>query len=80
MAQVGGLLLVEEVEDRENKVVYFMSLDRVKWRKPVVPGDTIVFELEMLQFRRGVCRMRGEGFVEGALVAEAELMATVVDR
>ena len=80
MAQVGGLLLMEEVEKDEDKVVYFMSLDRVKWRKPVTPGDTIVFELELLQFRRQVCKMKGQGFVEGKLVAEAEMMATIVDR
>ena len=80
MAQVGGLLLMEEVEKHEDKVVYFMSLDRVKWRKPVTPGDTIVFELELLQFRRKVCKLKGQGFVEGTLVAEAEMMATIVDR
>ena len=80
MAQVGGLLLMEEVEKHEDKVVYFMSLDRVKWRKPVTPGDTIVFELALLQFRRQVCKLKGQGFVEGTLVAEAEMMATIVDR
>lgn len=80
MAQVGGLLLMDAVEDPEDKVVYFMTMDNVKWRRPVTPGDTIVFELEMLQFRRHVCRMRGMGFVDGKLVAEAELMARIVDR
>ncbi|GMV07802.1 MAG: 3-hydroxyacyl-[acyl-carrier-protein] dehydratase FabZ [Gemmatimonadota bacterium] len=80
MAQVGGLLLMDAVEDPENKVVYFMSLDNVKWRRPVTPGDTIVFELEMLQFRRHVCKMRGVGRVDGHVVAEAELMARIVDR
>jgi UDP-3-O-[3-hydroxymyristoyl] N-acetylglucosamine deacetylase / 3-hydroxyacyl-[acyl-carrier-protein] dehydratase len=80
MAQVGGLLLMDAVEDHENKVVYFMSLDNVKWRRPVTPGDQIRFEVEMLQFRRHVCKMRGEGFVDGSLVAEAELMARIVDR
>jgi len=80
MAQVGGLLLMDAIEKPEEKVVYFMSLDNVKWRRPVTPGDQIVFELEMLQFRRHVCRMRGEGYVDGNLVAEAELMARIVDR
>jgi len=80
MAQVGGLLLMDHVEKPESKVVYFMSADRVKWRRPVTPGDTLVFELEMLQFRRGVCKMQGKAFVEGVLVAEAELMATIVDK
>lgn len=80
MAQVGGLLLMDSIERPEDKVVYFMSLDNVKWRRPVVPGDRLLFELELLQFRRGICRMRGEAFVDGKLVAEAELMARVVER
>ncbi len=80
MAQVGGLLLMDSIDRPEEKVVYFMSLDNVKWRRPVTPGDQLVFELELLQFRRGICRMRGEARVAGRLVAEAELMARVVDR
>ena len=80
MAQVGGLLLMDAVENPEDKVVYFMSLDNVKWRRPVTPGDQIRFELEMLQFRRHVCRMRGIGMVDGHVVAEAEMMARIVDR
>lgn len=80
MAQVGGLMLMEAVENPEDKVVYFMSLDGVKWRRPVTPGDTLVFELEMVQFRRGICRMRGEAFVEGVLVAEGDLMARIMDK
>jgi UDP-3-O-[3-hydroxymyristoyl] N-acetylglucosamine deacetylase / 3-hydroxyacyl-[acyl-carrier-protein] dehydratase len=80
MAQVGGLLVMETIEDPRNKVVYFMSLDNVKWRRPVVPGDQIIFEVEVLQIRGGTCRMRGVGRVDGNVVAEAEMMARVVDR
>jgi UDP-3-O-[3-hydroxymyristoyl] N-acetylglucosamine deacetylase/3-hydroxyacyl-[acyl-carrier-protein] dehydratase len=80
MAQVGGLLLMDAVENPEEKVVYFMSLDNVKWRRPITPGDQIRFQLEMLSLRRHVCKMRGEGFVDGKLVAEAEMMARIVDR
>ncbi len=80
MAQVGGLLLMDTIENPEDKVVYFMSLDNVKWRRPVTPGDQIVFELEMIQFRRRVCRMKGRGTVDGERVAEAELMARIVER
>jgi UDP-3-O-[3-hydroxymyristoyl] N-acetylglucosamine deacetylase/3-hydroxyacyl-[acyl-carrier-protein] dehydratase len=80
MAQVGGLLMMGAIEDIEQKVVYFMSLDNVKWRRPVVPGDQIRFELELLSMRRHVCKMRGEGYVDGKLVAEAEMMARIVDR
>ncbi len=80
MAQVGGLLLMDAIDEPENKVVYFMSLDNVKWRRPVTPGDQIVFELEMLQLRKHVCRMRGVGSVNGNVVAEGELMARIVDK
>ena len=80
MAQVGGLLLMDAVENPEDKVVYFMSLDNVKWRRPVTPGDQLRFELEMLQFRRHTCRMRGVGYVDGQVVAEAEMMARIVEK
>jgi UDP-3-O-[3-hydroxymyristoyl] N-acetylglucosamine deacetylase/3-hydroxyacyl-[acyl-carrier-protein] dehydratase len=80
MAQVGGMLLMGAVENPEDKVVYFMSLDNVKFRRPVVPGDQIRFELEMLQFRGKRCKMRGEAFVDGNKAAEAEMMAQIVDR
>lgn len=80
MAQVGGLLLMDSVEKPEDKVVYFMSLDNVKWRRPVTPGDQIVFELEILQLRKHTCRMKGVGRVDGNVVAEAEMMARIVDR
>jgi len=80
MGQVGGLLLMDVVEKPEDYVVYFMALDNVKWRRPVVPGDQLIFELEMLQFRRHVCRMRGRGMVDGEVVAEADLLARIVER
>jgi UDP-3-O-[3-hydroxymyristoyl] N-acetylglucosamine deacetylase/3-hydroxyacyl-[acyl-carrier-protein] dehydratase len=82
MAQVGGMLLMSHFEGQnvEDKVVYFMSLDNVKFRRPVVPGDQIRFELEMLQFRGKTCRMKGVGYVDGQVVAEAEMMAMVTDR
>src|SRR5690606_12357369 len=80
MAQVGGLLLLEAVEDVENKTIYFMALDNVKWRRPITPGDQIRFELEMLQLRRYVCRMRGVGYVDGQVAVEAEMMAGIRDR
>jgi UDP-3-O-[3-hydroxymyristoyl] N-acetylglucosamine deacetylase / 3-hydroxyacyl-[acyl-carrier-protein] dehydratase len=80
MAQVGGLLMMDAIDNVEDKVVYFMTMDNVKWRRPVTPGDQIRFELEMVQFRRHTCRMRGVGFVDGQVVAEADLMARIVDR
>jgi len=80
MAQVGGVLLMEKLPDADQKVVYFMTIDGVKFRRPVTPGDTLVFDVEVLQYRRGVCKLSGRALVEGKLAAEAELMASVVDR
>ena len=79
MAQVGGLMLMLGREETRGKVVYFMTLDKAKWRKPVTPGDQLVFEVEVLQLKRHTCRMRGTGTVDGHLVVEAEMMARIVD-
>jgi UDP-3-O-[3-hydroxymyristoyl] N-acetylglucosamine deacetylase/3-hydroxyacyl-[acyl-carrier-protein] dehydratase len=80
MAQVGGLLIMDTIENIDDKVVYFMSMDGVKWRRPVTPGDQIRFEVEILQIRRQVCRMRGIGYVDGHVASEAEFMAAIMDR
>ena len=80
MAQVGGMLLLGPMEDPESKVVYFMSLDNVKFRRPVKPGDQIRFELEMTQIRGMVCKMRGLAKVDGDVVCEADMAAMVRDR
>ena len=80
MAQVGGILLMGQIEGYESKVVYFMSLDNVKFRRPVLPGDQLRCELEMVQNRGRTCRMKGMAYVDGQVVAEAEMMARVVDR
>jgi len=80
LAQCGGLLLMNEVERPEDKVMYFMSMDGVKFRKPVVPGDQLRLELELLQRRGPVCRLKGVARVEGKVVAEATMTAQIVDR
>ena len=80
MAQVGGMLLMATVDDPETKVVYFMSLDNVKWRRPVKPGDQLRFELEVVQLRGRICKMNGVAKVDGELVAEAQMAAMVRDR
>jgi 3-hydroxymyristoyl/3-hydroxydecanoyl-(acyl carrier protein) dehydratase len=61
-------------------LVYFMEIDKARFRKPVLPGDTVRFELEMLKLKGRVCRMKGVGYVEGNAVVEAELTAMIVDR
>jgi len=80
MGQAGGLLLLKSVPDPENKVVYFMSLDKIKFRKPVLPGDQLRMVLEMLRFRHRICKLKGFGYVGDDLVAEAEMTAMVVDK
>ncbi|MEM7417395.1 MAG: bifunctional UDP-3-O-[3-hydroxymyristoyl] N-acetylglucosamine deacetylase/3-hydroxyacyl-ACP dehydratase [Gemmatimonadota bacterium] len=80
MAQCGGLLMMDEVENPEDKVVYFMTIDGAKFRKPVTPGDQLVFEMEVLQFRRGVCKIAGKALVDGKTVAQAEFKASLQDR
>jgi UDP-3-O-[3-hydroxymyristoyl] N-acetylglucosamine deacetylase/3-hydroxyacyl-[acyl-carrier-protein] dehydratase len=80
MAQVGGFLLLSRVEDRERKLVYFMGIDNARFRRPVRPGDSVRFELELLRLRRGTCKMRGAAYVRGELVADGELWSQVVDR
>ncbi len=80
MAQVGGMLLMRTIEDPGSKVVYFMSLDNIKFRRPVKPGDQIRFELEVLQLRGTTCKMRGIAYVEGDVVAQADMAAMIRDR
>jgi UDP-3-O-[3-hydroxymyristoyl] N-acetylglucosamine deacetylase / 3-hydroxyacyl-[acyl-carrier-protein] dehydratase len=80
MAQVGGMLLMGAVPNPENKVVYFTSLNNVKWRQPVKPGDQLRFELELLQVRGMMCKMGGVAKVDGKVVAEAEMGAVVRDK
>ncbi len=81
MAQVGGMLLMDHFDDAaESKVVYFASIDAVKFRRPVLPGDQLRFEIDLVQFRGRTCKMRGEAFVDGKVVCEANMMAQVMDR
>jgi len=80
MAQTGGLLLLGQLAEREGKLFYFMSLDNVKFRRPVVPGDQLRMEVEMVQFRGKVAKLKGVALVDGQIAAEAEMMACVVDK
>ena len=81
MAQVGGILVLSTVPDPENYLTYFLKIDGVKFRKMVMPGDTIVFKLELLSpIRRGLCHMKGIAYVGNNPVMEAEMMAQIVKR
>lgn len=80
MAQVGGMLLLGAIPEPENKVVYFTSLNNVKWRRPVKPGDQLRFELQLLQVRGTMAKMSGIARVDGEVVAEAEMGAMVREK
>ncbi len=80
MAQVGGILLLNDEDDAQNKLVYFMGIDNAKFRKTVQPGDQLVMELELLKARRKTFKMAGKSYVKGQLVCEAEMMAMVVEQ
>lgn len=78
MAQVGGLLVLNSVEDPQNYSTYFMKIDAVKFRQKVVPGDTLVFKLELISpIRRGIATMQGYAFVGEKMVCEAQFMAQI---
>jgi beta-hydroxyacyl-ACP dehydratase FabZ len=79
MAQTGGCLVMQEFEDLSKKVIYFMSIDAVKFRKPVVPGDQLIMEVKILSNKGRICKLRGEAFVDGQKVAEAEFMSMLQD-
>lgn len=79
MAQTGGLLVLNSIEEPERYSTYFLKIDNVKFRQKVVPGDTVVFHLEMTEpMRRGCAIMKGTAFVGGKIVTEAEFMAQIV--
>lgn len=79
MAQAGGILALSTVPDPENYLTYFMKIDNVKFKQPVLPGDTLIFKLELLSpIRRGICHMQAYAYVNGKLATEAELMAQIV--
>ena len=80
MAQTGGFLLLNTENDPAGKLIYFTGINKVKFRKPVVPGDQLRFEIEFLKLKRNICKMKGLAFVEDKMVCEAELTAAVVDK
>lgn len=81
MAQAGGILVLSTVPDPENYLTFFIKIDKVRFKKQVSPGDTLVFRLELLTpIRRGICHMQAYAYANGKLVSEAELMAQIVKR
>lgn len=80
MGQVGGILLLNSVEHPEKQLVFFTGLDKVKFRKPVHPGDQLYMRVEMIYNKRGICKMHGQAFVGEQLAAEAQMQAVLLDR
>jgi UDP-3-O-[3-hydroxymyristoyl] N-acetylglucosamine deacetylase/3-hydroxyacyl-[acyl-carrier-protein] dehydratase len=81
MAQAGGVLVLNTVPDPENYLTFFMKIDNVKFKRPVYPGDTLVFKLELITpIRRGICNMRANAFVNNQLVSQGDMMAQIKRR
>ncbi len=80
LAQVGAILALREFEDRENKIPFFTGIDGAKFRRPVVPGDTLRLEVTALRIGSKVQKMRGVASVDGQITAEAEILSIIADR
>lgn len=79
MAQVGGILTLKSVPDPENYSTYFLKIDKAKFRKKVVPGDTLIMKLDLISpIRRGLCHMNAISYVGNQIVSEAELFAQII--
>lgn len=80
MAQAGGLLLIHDIPDRAKKLIYFAGIEEAKFRRPVVPGDQVRYELEVLRLRSTFSKLKGRVTVDGQLCAEAVISSAMVDR
>jgi 3-hydroxyacyl-[acyl-carrier-protein] dehydratase len=79
MAQSAALLVSDTIENFNKKTIFFLGIDKCKFRKPVVPGDKLVYKIELIKKRRNICSFKGKCYVDDILVSEAELKATIVD-
>jgi beta-hydroxyacyl-ACP dehydratase FabZ len=80
MAQAGGFLLFSQVDEREGKLIYFTGIDKCRFRKPVIPGDQLIFEVELVAKRSTFAKIRGRALVDGEVVCEAEMMSALAGR
>jgi beta-hydroxyacyl-ACP dehydratase FabZ len=80
MAQAGGLLLLGDRPDRAGKLLYFAAIEEARFRRPVVPGDQIRYEIEVLRLRSTYCKLAGKVLVDGQVAADAVLSSVMVDR
>ncbi|MEW5974288.1 MAG: 3-hydroxyacyl-ACP dehydratase FabZ [Acidobacteriota bacterium] len=80
MAQVAAVLVLREVEDRERKLVFFAGIDQARFRQPVIPGNQLRIVVEVIRMKSRHGKLRGEAFVDSKLVAEAEILSSIVER
>lgn len=80
LAQAGALLMLHDMPERENKLLYFTSIDRARFRRPVVPGDQVILDVEVLQVRSIASKFQARALVDGKVAAEAVLSSAMVDR
>jgi len=80
MAQAGAFLLFSQVEDRDDKLIYFTGIDKCRFRKPVVPGDQLLFEVELVAKRKAFAKIHGRALVDDEVVCEADMMSALADR
>lgn len=80
LAQAAGILTLHDRAGREDKLMYFTGIDKARFRRPVVPGDQLVYEVEILRLRQTYCRLRGVALVDGQIAAEATMASALVDR
>ncbi|HEX8564291.1 MAG TPA: 3-hydroxyacyl-ACP dehydratase FabZ [Pyrinomonadaceae bacterium] len=80
LAQAGAVLALREIEDRAKKIPYFSGIEKARFRRPVVPGDTLTLEVTALRIGHRIQRMRGEAKVDGQLAADCEIMSVIADR
>ena len=80
MAQAGGFLLLSQIEDRENKLIYFTGIDNCRFRRPVVPGDQVVFDIEVISIKRTFAKIHGRATVDDQVACEADMMSALMER
>jgi len=80
LAQAAGILTLYQREGREEKLMYFTGIDKARFRRPVVPGDKLIYEIEILRLRSSYCKLRGKALVDGQVAAEAVMASALVDR
>jgi beta-hydroxyacyl-ACP dehydratase FabZ len=80
MAQAGGFLLFSKVDERDDKLIYFTGIDKCRFRKPVVPGDQLIFEVELVAKRSTFAKIKGRALVDDEVVCEAEMMSALAKR